>query len=153
MNAFEYNNLTNFYSKLKDKKSNKILNDLFLFINTSFNEIIEKTKDVTQLSDILQDYICKKVNEFAKLWDYDFTHSKIFYLEFCEGFENLIFKSLYNKLFSLIPKETKFERLKRKYSFLNLLNLGIDLALDEFDIATQIKSTYILNRFERNILL
>ncbi len=130
----------NFYSKLKDKRSHSVLNDLLKFINSKFAEICEATSDPSELSVIVQDNITKFVNEFAKTWDVQFPNSRFSYSEICDGFESLITKSLYARLMTLIGEDGKLERLCRKYAFVSLKQLGVDCNVDEFELATQIKS-------------
>ena len=130
----------NFFSKLKDKKSINILNDLFKFINSTFPEICDKTNDLSEISISVQDFISKSVNEFAKIWNIEFTNSQFAYSEICDGFENLITKSLYNGIMNIIGEDNKLEKLCRKYSFINIKHLGIDSPIDDFELATQVKS-------------
>ena len=134
------NGLTNFYAKLKEKISGRILNDLFQFINVTFGEICGRIKNVEDISIVVQDFIYKKSNEFAKLWEFDFTNSKLYYNEICEGFESLVIKSLYNQIMSLMQVDGRFDKLKRKFSFVSLSNLRCDFQVDDFELANQIKS-------------
>ncbi len=144
MNLSGGHDLSNFYAKLKDKKSGKVLNDLHSFINNTFQGMTQKTKDVEEVALIVQDFIYKKVNEFAKLWEYDFTHSRFSYIQVCEGFEALITKSLYYQIFNLIPFDRNFNKLKAKYSFVSMSQLGIEYLSDEFELANQIKSKVLI---------
>jgi hypothetical protein len=41
---------------------------------------------------------------------------------------------------TLIGEDGKLERLCRKYAFVSLKQLGVDCNVDEFELATQIKS-------------
>ena len=125
MNSLNYLSV-NFYAKLKDKKSSVILNELHKFVNTTFNELIEKIKDLSEIAIAVQDFISKLVNEFARLWQVEFPNSRNAYLEICDGFENLIMKSLYTQILSIIGEDNKLEKLYRKYSFLNLKHFGIE---------------------------
>ncbi len=140
MNSSGGEELSKIYTKLKEKKSNKVLNDLHSFINNTFETLTEKTKDLEEVALIIQDFIYKNVNDFAKLWDYDYTHSRFSYIWVCEAFESLIIKSLYSPIFNLIPLDRNFNKLKAKYSFVSLSQLGIDYNFDEFELANQIKS-------------
>ena len=134
------NGLTMIYSKLKDKKSAGLMQDLFQFINLGFGELCERLKKPKDVADVVQDFINKKVNEFAKLWEFGFTNSREYYIEICEGFESLVMKSLYNPMMKLITKDESFDSIKQKYSFVSLSNLGLDCQIDEFELVTQIKS-------------
>jgi hypothetical protein len=130
----------NFYSKLKEKRSSSILNQMLKFINTTFNEISESTNDPSDLSVIFQDFVSKFVNEFARTWEIQFANIRIAYVEICEGFESLIMKCLYSKVMFLIGDDLKLDKLCRKFTFLSLKHLGIEMNVDEFELATQIKS-------------
>jgi hypothetical protein len=134
----------NFYSKLKEKRSQTILNEMLKFINTTFNEISENTNDPSDLSVIFQDFVSKFVNEFARTWEIQFTNIRNAYVEICEGFESLIMKSLYPKIMTLIGDDGKLDRLCRKFTFVSLKHLGIDCNVDEFELATQIKSKILI---------
>ena len=130
----------NFYSKLKEKRSSSILNQMLKFINTTYNEISESTNDPSDLSVIFQDFVSKFVNEFARTWEIQFANIRIAYVEICEGFESLIMKCLYSKVMFLIGDDLKLDKLCRKFTFLSLKHLGIEMNVDEFELATQIKS-------------
>jgi hypothetical protein len=130
----------NFYSKLKDKRSSAILNQMLKFIQTTFNEISQNTSDPSDLSVIFQDFVSKFVNEFARAWEIQFANVRNAYVEICEGFESLIMKCLYPKIMVIIGEDVKLDRLCRKFSFVSLKHLGIELNVDEFELATQIKS-------------
>lgn len=130
----------NFYSKLKEKRSSSILNQMLKFINTTFNEISESTNDPSDLSVIFQDFVSKFVNEFARTWEIQFANIRNAYVEICEGFESLIMKCLYSKVMFLIGDDLKLDKLCRKFTFLSLKHLGIEMNVDEFELATQIKS-------------
>lgn len=135
----------NFFMKLKDKKSYELLNDLFEFVNNKYPQIYQQTKDASQMSVVIQDYVSKSVIEFAKVWNIEFTNNKFAYIEISDGFEALITKSLYSSLMSVIGEDRKINELIRKYAFVNVKNLGIEHTIDEFELSTQLKCKIIVN--------
>ena len=136
-------NTINFFSKLKDKRSYLIFNEVYKFINTTFAELVDQMKDIAEISTALQDFVNKITNDFARTWSLEFTHNKYAYIEICDGFEGLIMKSVYTQVFTMIKeslREDRIERLIKKYSFISLKHLGIEFPIDEFELVVNIKS-------------
>ncbi len=139
------NNLSlNFHAKLRDKKSNSILIELYKFINTTFNEILEKVNDISELSIVVQDKVSHFAKDFARIWKVEFTVNKLAYIEICDGFEGLIMKSVNLQVLSYMGNDEKLHKVYRKYSFLNLKHFGIEFLVDEFELAGQIKSKSLI---------
>lgn len=134
----------NVFGKLRDKKSNIIMTTLYKFINEEIPQMINDKyiETIEQISLSIQDFILKKTHEFAKLWGIQFTANRYACIEITEAFENLVCKSLYNIIMGL-EKNEKCERndkLLNKYSFLTLKHLQIEFSVDEFDLASKLKS-------------
>jgi hypothetical protein len=145
MNSPSINNVNsnsiNFFAKLRDKRSSLTVNELMKFVNVTFREQCEKLEDMNGLSLIFQDFITKSTMEFAKNWEIEFCNNKNSYIEICEGLEGLATKALFPLIIEKIKEDLKLERLIKKYSFISLKHLGIDFNnIDEFDLATQIRS-------------
>jgi len=135
----------NFFTKLKDKKSSELLNELFDFVNNKYPQISLQINDPGQISAVVQDYVSKSVNEFAKVWNIEFTNNKYAYIEISDGFEALITKSLYQNLMSVVGEDNRVNDLIRKYAFINGKNLGIEQTIDEFELSTHLKSNRLIN--------
>jgi hypothetical protein len=147
MNVNEANNNTliiNFFHKLRDKKSECLVNELQSFINIKFTDICEESKNINMIAIAVQDFISKMITEFAKIWKIEFTNNIAAYSEICDGFESLINKSLYYQLMNYFADEKNIEKLFRKFAFLNLKHLGFEFILDEYDLVTQLKCMIIL---------
>ena len=137
----------NFFSQLKDKRSINLVNELHKFINISFGELCEKLEDISDIALAVQDFVTQMINDFGKTWNIDFRESQNYYIQICEGFESLITKSLYSQIINYMQEDNRLDRLIKKYSFLTLTHLGIDLAIDEFELAAQIKNFKELIQF------
>jgi hypothetical protein len=142
MNSTSNNQKKNFYEKLKEKKSANVLNEMFKFINTTIPEILNKTDDMSEVSLTVQDFITKCTVEYAKVWEIEFPNNRNAYVEICDGFESLITKSLYGLIMTRLGEYSKFQKLCVKYSFITFKHLGIEFNVDEFDLATQLKSKF-----------
>jgi hypothetical protein len=129
--------LINIFQKLRDKKSNQILLEIFNFINKQFDEII-KTEKSNNIPIIIQDFIYSLTLDFIKCWDLE-VDKVIYYAEIVEGFELLILKSLHNKLFQIQPEDTKFDKICKRFSFVTLKHLNVEIIIDEFELANQMK--------------
>ncbi len=138
----------NLCKKLKDKKSNIIISEIYKFINKTFPELIEKIDDIEDISIAVQDFILQIVHDFAKTWDVEFTNHGNSYVDLSDGFESLITKSLYNQIMTLLSDrrdKKKLEKLIRKYSFVTFKHLGLEvLNIDEFELANKIKGNISL---------
>ena len=135
----------NVFGKLRDKKSNLIMTTLYKYINEEIPQMINDKyiQSIEQISLSIQDLILKKTHEFAKLWGIQFTANRYSFTEITEALENLVCKSLYNVIM-LLENDEKSERndkLLSKYSFLTLRYLQIEIAIDEFELASKLKST------------
>lgn len=130
----------NFYNKLKDKKSSNILSELYLFINTSFPTLMKEVNEISEVSSVFQDLISKFVNDFSKTWNIEFPNNRLAYVEICEGFENLITKTVYPQIIPLLEEDDRLEKLYKKFSFVTLKHLDLEINLDEFDFVIQLKS-------------
>jgi hypothetical protein len=132
----------NFHKLLRENKSSQILNDLKVFINKDFHEKFENL-EISEFSCILQEFVLKLTNDFAKEWKIDFKFVNSNFSEIINGFESLICKALYTKLLQMIWKnDKKFDKFCRKYIFLDLKHFkGLEnVKLDEFELASQLKS-------------
>lgn len=132
------NNILNFHNKLRDKRCNNIVSDLNNFINNDFNEKIS-IEDISDISIMIQDFIAKLTNEFAKIWGIEFPNNRGYYVEICDGFEGLITKSLYSNIMIIDNDDAKFDKLLKKYEFISLNHLGVDIYIDDFELANHIK--------------
>lgn len=133
----------NFFGKLRDKRSVSVLGDVYKFINNEFSEKLNNaTNDIFSLSMLIQDFISKVCSDFAKVWNIEFTDDKSYYIEICDGFESLIVKSLYSRIISLYKDDSRFDLCVKKYVFITVNLLGIEVELDEFDLFPQIKSKF-----------
>jgi hypothetical protein len=134
--------MINIFNKLRDKKSNQIISEIYKFINTQFDEIIKSEKS-NNIPTIIQDFIYTLTLDFIKSWDLEIDRV-LYYTEIVEGFESVILKSLYNKLFQIQPEDKKFDKICKQLSFVTLKHLGIEIIIDEFELANQMKCKYIL---------
>jgi len=134
----------NVFGKLRDKKSNLIMTTLYKFINEEIPQMInDKYIDsIEKISLSLQDFILKKTHEFAKLWGIQYTANRYAVAEITGAFENLVCKSLYNAIMGLENNEKceRNDKLLSKYSFLTLKHLQIEFSVDEFELASKLKS-------------
>ena len=138
----------NFFHKMRDKKSDSLVNELQSFINFKFSEICDQTNKIEMIAIAVQEFISKMTPEFAKVWRVEFTNNRDAYGEITDGFESLVTKSLYYQLIEYFKDEKKIEKLYRKYSFVNLRHLGFDFILDEIELVTQLKcNSSIFNFF------
>jgi hypothetical protein len=135
-----FQNSINFFAKIRDKKSEGIVNELYKFINVTFQGY-SQINDKSTISTAVQDFISEMINEFAKVWEVEFTNNGNAYKEICDGFEALIMKSLYSQILVSLGSgdEKKMEKLFRKYSFVSLKHLKIEQFVDEFELASQLK--------------
>ncbi len=131
----------NIFQKLRDKKSNQIISEIYKFINTQFDEI-QKSEKPNNIPTILQDFIYTLTLDFIKCWDLE-TNRILYYTEIVEGFEALLLKSLYNKLFQITSEDQKFDKICKRISFVTLKHLGIEIIIDEFELANQMKCNII----------
>lgn len=141
----------NVFGKLRDKKSNLIMTTLFKYINEEITQMItdKYIESIEQISLNIQDLILKKTHEFAKLWGIQFTSNRYAFAEITDAFENLVCKSLYNVIM-LLENNEKCERndkLLTKFSFLTLKHLQIEFAIDEFELASKLKSNLYFSIF------
>jgi hypothetical protein len=148
MNNKESNNedhhKINIFHKLRDKKSNDIITQLYNFINNQIDDNILNEK-INDISTIIQEKISSLTIDFTKLWNLtDSNH----YIEIIEGFENLITKSIYPKLMNLFQEDAAFDKICNKFSFVTLKHLDLDIFFDEFDLAGQLKHLNEINHYK-----
>lgn len=84
--------------------------------------------------------------DFARLWRVNFNANTSIYGEICDGFETIITKSLYNKIFCSTFQEKEddyqFEKLVKKFNFITPKHLDIDEnAIDPLYIEVAVNST------------
>lgn len=142
MNNNIVENKFNFFKYLRDSKSNLLYSEIKNFINKEFNEKYEDLK-IEEFSCVLQEFILKLTNDFARIWSIDFKFINSNYIDIISGFENLICKCLYDKLIQMSLKDDKrFDKFCRKYIFLNLKHFkGLEnVKLDKFELSNHLKS-------------
>ena len=142
-NDEENTHIINIFNKLRDKKSNSIISELYKFINTQFDDILSSEK-INNIPTIIQDFISTLTQEFIKCWDLEIERV-LFYTEIVEGMEALILKSLYSKLFIVLLDDIKFDKICKKFSFLSLKHLNIEIFIDDFELAKQMKGYNFFN--------
>jgi hypothetical protein len=140
------NNKINIFHKLRDKKSNGVITSLYNFINNQVDDIIKNEK-VNDVSTIIQDYISSITIDFTKLWNLDYPSDQN-YVETVEGFEYLITKSVYPKLMNLFQDDAAFDKVVKRFSFVTLKHLDLDIFFDEFDLAGQLKQLTEINHYK-----
>jgi hypothetical protein len=140
-NSEETSSRFNFFHKLREKTSNTIITELYNFINTQIDDILKKEK-ISNIPTIIQDYISNITFDFVKAWDLADTikmSSVDIYIEIVEGFEALITKSLYAKLMNIFQEDTSFDKICKKFNFLSLKHLDLDILLDEFELEKKLR--------------
>jgi hypothetical protein len=142
-NDDEYTPNINIFNKLRDKKSNSIISELYKFINNQFDDILSSEK-INNIPTIIQDFISTLTQECIKCWDLELERV-LYYSEIVDGIEALILKSLYSKLFIVQLEDNKFDKICKKLTFLTLKHLNIDIFIDEFELAKQMKGINYFN--------
>lgn len=117
------NGLNDFYSMLNSETSKSILLSVTDFIKTQFPQLLERTQNLTEISNYYQDYISKITKDFAKVNSIDLSNDKNFYEIIINGFEKVLCSFLYTKMTNLFPKQYLH---CSKLFFVSLTDLGID---------------------------
>jgi hypothetical protein len=156
-NTNDEENKINIFHKLRDKKSASIISQLLNFINNQIDDIL-KNENINNIPIIIQDFISHLTLEFIKQWNLEQNINRpIYYIEIIEGFESLITKSIYPKLMNLYQDDLAFDKLCKKFSFITLKHLDLDVFIDEFELAKQFKNLTDINDYkgpkEKSVLL
>ena len=134
----------NIFNKLKDKKSFLVMLSIRKYINEQIPEMIRDKfiENIEQISINIQDFILKKSQEFAKIWNIQYENNKSAFIEIVDAIENLICKSLYDIIMNL-ENNDKTERnniILNKFNFLNLKYLQVNIIIEEFEFQNKLKS-------------
>jgi hypothetical protein len=127
------------YSKLREKKAEGIVNEIFAFVNNTFPDQLNKSENAQLVSVAVQEFISKMTAEYAKVFSVQFTNCSSAYFDIVDAFESIVCKSLYYHLFNALGEDKRLDKAYRKYSFVNARHLGLDVIIDEFELITQLK--------------
>ena len=130
------------YQNLRSKKGANLLIELKKSVKNLLLIIKEDKKSIIELSNDYQDIIYSISLNYSKTFKIDFEVNNKLFKYLTSAIENIISKSIYNKIMNKLISEEKgkFDELIKQYnSFITLNNLGIVTQINLFELNEKVE--------------